>query len=97
MVNVFYCISKDKLDKTSFNYLFDHLPPAVQYEILKYRQWQDRQRVLFGKTLLKEGLALLKLNTYSLDRLQYTKLKRPYFDNSFDFNISHSENMLYVQ
>ncbi|MEO8110614.1 MAG: 4'-phosphopantetheinyl transferase superfamily protein [Ginsengibacter sp.] len=90
MIHVFYCISGVRLDNTSYNYFLSKVPPMYQEEIAKFRKWEDRQHRVLGKMLLIKGLEMLKLSTYSLDQLQFTNLKRPYFNESIDFNISHS-------
>ncbi len=89
MIQVFYCVSYERLDDDSFNCLLDKLPVFFQSQILKFRKWEDRQRSLLAKVLLTEGLKILNVG-YSLDQLKYTELKRPYFNDLIDFNISHS-------
>jgi 4'-phosphopantetheinyl transferase len=90
MIYVYYNRSPERLKDESFNYLLEQLPPLMQSHIMKFRKWQDRQRGLLGKSLLITGLRSLGLNSYSLKHLKHTDLQRPYFDNSIDFNISHS-------
>ncbi|MCU7552751.1 4'-phosphopantetheinyl transferase superfamily protein [Chitinophagaceae bacterium LB-8] len=91
MTYVYYNVTSERLGTDTFNKLLQQLPPFIQGQILKYRNWQDRQRSLIGKALLIEGLKSLGLNTsYSLSNLKFTQFKRPYFDDHIDFNISHS-------
>jgi 4'-phosphopantetheinyl transferase len=66
------------------------MPGNIKSKILKYRKWQDAQRSILGKLLLLKGLDSLGLNRYSLRDLLISPLDRPYFDHSFDFNISHA-------
>ncbi|AHM58282.1 4'-phosphopantetheinyl transferase [Flammeovirgaceae bacterium 311] len=68
----------------------DQLPAEFQNQILKYRNWEDAQRSLYGKLLLKSGLEYLQLNGYKLSDIKYSAHQRPYFDHTFDFNIAHS-------
>ncbi len=90
MIHVFYCISGERLDDNLYNYFLNKLPAFYQEDIAKFRKWEDRQHRVFGKLLLIKGLEFLGLNAYSVNQLQFTKLKRPYFNESIDFNISHS-------
>lgn len=90
MIHVFYCHSGVRLDDTLYNHFLNKIPPVYQTEIEKFRKWEDRQHRVLGKMLLVKGLEMLGLTAYSFDQLQFTKLKRPYFNGSIDFNISHS-------
>ncbi len=90
MIHVFYCILPEKLDDDSYNYFLNQVPAVFRNEIVRFRNWEDRQHRVLGKLLLIKGLEMLGLNDYSLDQLKLTNLKRPYFDESIDFNISHS-------
>ena len=90
MIQVFYCISGERLDVTLYNYLLNKVPPVYQQEIAQFRKWEDRQHRVLGKMLLITGLEILGITGYSLNQLQFTNLKRPYFNKLLDFNISHS-------
>jgi 4'-phosphopantetheinyl transferase len=90
MVYIFYTRVDKRLNNDTFSYYLKHLPSVSQTKILKYKYWEDAQRSLLGKALLMKGLNLLGLTRYSLFDLKFTKFHRPYFDDSIDFNISHS-------
>lgn len=90
MIYVFYCISSERLKPKSFNYFLQQLPPDIQNQVIKFKNWQDVQRGLLSKALLIKGMKALGLCSYSLHQLKLTEFNRPYFDNSVDFNISHS-------
>ena len=90
MVYIFYTRCDKKLTDDTFNYYFKILSPGFQKIILKYRYWQDAHRSLLGKALLIDGLKYLGLKQYYLKDIKLTKFKKPYLDDSFDFNISHS-------
>jgi len=67
------------------------LPPPLQSEALRKKQWLDMQLTLAGKLLLLHLLKNLGLDRkLSLTHLRYTEFDRPYFDDHFDFNIAHS-------
>lgn len=90
MIYIFYSLSCAQLPQEAFQALLQQVPVAQQNQVLRFMKWEDRQRSLFGKMLLKKGLQLLGLSAYSLEALKYTNYSKPYFDNSIDFNISHS-------
>ena len=90
MVYIFYTRFDKKLNNATFSYYLKNLSDSFQNKILKYRNWQDAQRSLLGKALLINGLHKLGLKQYSLSSIKFSKLERPYFDDSIDFNISHS-------
>lgn len=62
----------------------------MQTGINRYRQWQDRHSVLFGKLLLLWGLQKYGYPKDCLTKIRFDKHKRPYIDSEIDFNISHS-------
>ena len=90
MIYIFYCTSRDELDGKSFSYFLAKLPKKSQFEVVKFKKWEDRQRSLFSKLLLINGLHIMGLDSLSIDQLKFTRFKRPYFNNNIDFNISHS-------
>ncbi len=90
MIYIFYCTSINQLDKESFNFYLKKVPANFQSEILRLKNWDDRQRSLFSKLLLVKGLNIMGLGAYSLDQIRRTEYKRPYFNGNIDFNISHS-------
>ena len=90
MIYIFYTQFDKKLSNAAFSYYLKKLSPVFQIKIMKYRQWQDAQRSLLGKALLINGLDILGLSQYSLTNIKYSTFDRPYFDDSIDFNISHS-------
>ncbi|GAB5523081.1 MAG: hypothetical protein Roseis2KO_09530 [Roseivirga sp.] len=56
----------------------------------RYMRWQDRHSSLFGKLLLKKGLAHFGEQPNQLQNKLVTKYGRPYLPIDIDFNISHS-------
>lgn len=67
------------------------LPDNLRGEALRKSQWIDKQLNITGKLLLIELLKQFNLSL-SLSELEYNTHHRPYFDNNFDFNITHSGN-----
>ncbi|MDQ3682556.1 MAG: hypothetical protein M3352_05720, partial [Bacteroidota bacterium] len=90
MIHLYYNRTSAKFDSKIFDHFLNKLPPIIQNQILKFRKWEDRQRVMVGKMLLIEGLKSLGYDAYLLNELKFTALQKPYFDNSLHFNISHS-------
>ena len=90
MVYVFYTRSEKLLPDDTFNYYLKLLPPVFQTKILKYRYREDAQRSLLGKALLINGLDELGFRQYFLKDIRFSEFEKPYFDDSIDFNISHS-------
>jgi len=69
------------------------LPPNLQQQALRKRQWIDRQLSIAGKLLLIRLSEEFK-SEFTLSDLQYNTYHRPYFNAEFDFNIAHSGNMV---
>jgi 4'-phosphopantetheinyl transferase len=70
-------------------FYLEKLPRPMRSKILKYRRWQDAERSLLGKALLMQGLEDAGLRR-PLTEMKFSNFDKPYFDHSFDFNISHS-------
>src|SRR5665213_3335994 len=69
------------------------LPAKLRQQVLRKRQWKDRQLSIAGKLLLLQVMKELACQS-TLPDLQYNAYHRPYFDNWPDFNIAHSGNMV---
>lgn len=68
------------------------LPDILAKKINRYRKWEDRQSVLFGKLLLLKGLQEYGFPTNCLKQLEYNKMGKPYLTSAPSFNISHADN-----
>jgi len=69
------------------------IPPAIKHTILLKRNPLDVQLSVCGNLLILELLNRFGLNL-SLADLHYNPWQRPYFNTGFDFNISHSGNVV---
>ncbi len=69
------------------------IPLSVRKKILLKRNPLDVQLSVCGNLLLIELIKRFELNL-NLEDLRYNSYQRPYFDTGFDFNISHSGNMV---
>ena len=90
MIYVYYYKLDKRLSNFTFNQLLQPLPEHIQSKILRFRNWQDAERSLSGYTMLIRALAKLGKNNLSLQSLNYSQFQKPYFNESVNFNISHS-------
>lgn len=78
-----------KFPEERFNEYLKLVPAHLQNDITRYVKWEDRHARLIGKLLLLEGLSLVDAKI-DLEHLRFTSFKRPFLDESVDFNIAHS-------
>jgi len=90
MTYIFYTYFQSKLDSALFEDYLNRLPYKIQHKIKRFIRWQDQQASLFGKLLLAKSFKHINNNNINLNDLLYSASGRPYFNNSIDFNISHS-------
>jgi 4'-phosphopantetheinyl transferase len=75
----------------SYDHVREKLPVCLRKRIERYYQETDRKLGVLGKMLLINLLNKYKLSeVLFLTELQVNEFGRPFFDYSFDFNISHS-------
>jgi 4'-phosphopantetheinyl transferase len=90
MVHLFYTVIANRMPTSPFNDYLQELPYSIRERVTGFKNWQDAERCLLGHCLLKHAMNYLKLDTYSLNELQYTEFEKPFFDDLISFNISHS-------
>ncbi|MFZ6014703.1 MAG: 4'-phosphopantetheinyl transferase family protein, partial [Bacteroidota bacterium] len=90
MTRIFYTCFEHQLPAHAFDRYLRSLPLNLQNDVMRYREWRDKHLVLFGKMLLREGLKYFRADNCTLDTIQYSAFKRPFFNNGIDFNISHT-------
>ncbi|MCB2215441.1 4'-phosphopantetheinyl transferase family protein [Desulfofustis glycolicus] len=68
------------------------LPPLQQQAIFRLKRWQDRQRSLLGRMLLRRALSLPYggAGRFTLQTICQTERGRPLIPGGPDFNLSHS-------
>jgi 4'-phosphopantetheinyl transferase len=93
MVYVFYHYIDEASDEEAIDNIFNSFPSTLQSQILKCKNKKDRNMTIIGRVLLVEALRVLKID-YGLDEIKFTQYRRPYFNDSFDFNISHSHDFV---
>jgi len=91
MIKIYYSFFDQRFDDEKLLRLLQQLPTEIQKKILKFRNWQDIQRSLLGKLLLKKGLQDFGYDD-DLSNLEYDTYKRPFIKTYPDFNITHSGN-----
>jgi len=69
------------------------LPANLQQDIIKKKDQHDRQLSVTGKLMLQNIVNEFDINI-PLNNLLYNQYNRPHFNAGFDFNISHSANMV---
>jgi len=83
-----------QLETLDNNEKLSRLSQAMRIKNGNYRRWQDAHAHLYGKLLLEVGLKYLGIKK-SLKDLMVSEYGKPYFNNqSFSFNISHSEDYI---
>ncbi|KJU84376.1 4'-phosphopantetheinyl transferase, partial [Candidatus Magnetobacterium bavaricum] len=92
MISILYTRLVYDMDDSTWRSCLNRVSDDIKSTINTYYQWQDRQRALFGKLLLFEGLNRIGYNIFGdvMDNLRYDEFKRPFINQSIDFNISHS-------
>lgn len=72
-----------------WNYYLSLIPEDQHSKITKFYHWKDRQASLIGKLLLKK-VTENYFDEAIFSKVKYTKYQKPYLDEEFSFNISHS-------
>ena len=93
MVYLFYYKYAAELNQKIFDRVFDKFPSDLQTQIVKLNRTEDRNRKLLGRMLLIEAFKFLEIDC-QLNEMLYSSRGRPYFNSSFDFNISHSGSVV---
>jgi len=83
-----------EVPEPAINGLLDRLPPAQKTQLLRYHQPIDRLRGAAGKLMLQAILQEQGYDAGVLDRLRADAYHRPFLDDSIDFNITHSGNIV---
>jgi len=89
MILVLHAQIGERLPRRDWERMLEKMPPPVRTRIGRYRRWEDRQAVLFGKRLLAEGLKRMAYPAH-LEDLVWDASGRPFLGGGMDFNISHS-------
>ena len=90
LVHIFYSKINRTFPKQKWVQYINLLPPGLKEKTLRYKRWQDQQRHLIGKLLLRESFKIYDLPSDSLKNITYNTYERPFLKEGIDFNISHS-------
>lgn len=89
-----FCLHIKALKVKPINEWLTQLPANIQENVLQYKQEKDQWRGLGGKLLLKEMLHQ-KGDKFTLEQLKETPKGKLFLEGAdFDFNISHSGEMV---
>ena len=95
MIKIYYASINDVWSKEELEEKMSGLSHFMQCEAMKYANRHQQQLTIAGKLLLQKLLNHFKLNDeLMLQNLQFDNFSRPYFNYKFDFNISHSANIV---
>ncbi len=70
------------------------VPAAEAKKVLNTKRKETVLVSLAGKYLLREGLLRLDLDPNLIKEIRYNEHRRPIIEHDFDFNISHSGNLV---
>jgi 4'-phosphopantetheinyl transferase len=95
MIRILFAELGPLWEKEEFDRKLQLLPMPLQGKILLYPDPADCQIRIMGKLLLRKMIHKFGLiQIISLDNLVYNAYNRPYFPGDFDFNISHSGDIV---
>lgn len=94
MIEIFVTSFDTELPAATMERQLDSLPAFMRQSIVRYKRWQDRQRALLAKLLLRAGLRSLGFSAAALDLVRLDAYGRPSICREVDFNISHSESYI---
>ncbi|WP_271730054.1 4'-phosphopantetheinyl transferase family protein [Aquimarina algiphila] len=90
-----YCIWDKKNEKYHWSNYLNLLPQNLQNEVLKYKNYQDQYNCLLGKLLVLNGYYMFYGKMLDFSLYKRDKLNKPFISNNFfNFNISHSANVV---
>ncbi len=90
MNHIVFCSLGERLSEPEFEQYLSILSIGEQQHIMRFHHWQDRQKSLIGKLVLR--MILKNFNISPLDNLFYDQYERPFQreKEKVDFNIAHS-------
>lgn len=91
---IFYTLFPEPLPPQIWNNYLAQIPASMQEKASRFLRWQDAHAFVLGKLLVLHGLKKTGFEFLTLDELKYNEYDRPFFDSPFDFNLSHSGEMV---
>lgn len=89
MVSLYFTYFEERFQEEILEEYLAIMPKEVTQKLQRMKVWKSAQSSLLGKILLIKALQDYRL-PYNLNDLKYTLYGKPYFQGSFNFNISHS-------
>ena len=93
MITVYYTRIKEIWESELLYKKLYQLPQHVRERISTYKDDKQRQVRICGKLLLQRLLSSFDCDA-SLEGLSYDEYNRPYIEDTIDFNIAHSEDVI---
>jgi 4'-phosphopantetheinyl transferase len=94
VVTVLYTTHANRISREITGRWLGELSCARQTQLLRLRQPKDLNSSLIGMQLLKTGMHHLKLRGFQLSGVQYSANRKPHLNESVDFSISHSGELV---
>lgn len=94
-VHIYYVKHTEKLDDSVYKHMLSHLSEPLQEEIKAYKHEESAQASLLGKILLLYALKQLHFDK-TLHDIEVGYKDRPFINEDFDFNITHSGEYVLV-
>lgn len=91
---LYYKSSNDDIDEALISRWLEQLPAAKRQSLQRRRQGDKQQLSLIGWQLLRYGMQLAGNASFDLQQLQFPEHGKPFVTGGWDFNISHSGNIV---
>jgi len=92
---ILYTRIDQEIEAEIWNYYLGLLPQKMQDSVMKYHRWEDRQNTLFGKLLVFVSYYMVYNECLDFNKYLRDSYGKPFIKNiNFEFNISHSSNMV---
>ena len=90
-----YKLTNEPIPSGELDELLLSVPATIREKVSRFRRWEDKANCLYGKLLLRAILVkYFHQSETCLEQLYTDTYGRPFISNEFDFNISHSSNLV---
>lgn len=93
-MQIYYCQFERFSSPKQWGFYFQQMPEDIQERIRRYRKEENKYQLLFGRSLLKYGMADLGYRDFDLVNLYYDQYNCPKWNDEINFNIAHSGNLV---
>jgi len=91
---LYYKSSNDDIDDAMVSDWLDQLPASKRQSLQRRQRSDKRQLSLIGWQLLRYGMLQAGNAAFSLQQLQFPKHGKPFVSGDWDFNLSHSGDVV---